>query len=119
MADLNLIIDPVGHRELQAASMREAQRSHILNRQVDQDMHIFVIPEPDDGWWCDHCDAAIDLEDGPILSVNNAALCHHCAPAHLDGVPRTDDETSVILPVCSCAACTPARHAALNPEGES
>jgi hypothetical protein len=117
MADLYLIVEPVGHRQHEGDTMREAQRNLAL--EDDQTIHLFVIPEPDDGWWCDHCDAAIDLEEGAIVSVNNSALCHHCAPKYLRHLPVTVDGSSVILPACSCAACTPIGQPRSNPKQRS
>jgi hypothetical protein len=105
MAETYLIVDPVGHRECEAQHMRETQRLNALKPDVEQNIEIFMILDADDGWWCDHCDRPIDLAEGPIVSVNNSALCHRCAPEHLHDAPRTPDGASVFLPVCACSAC--------------
>ncbi len=99
MVELYLITNPDGHREAEHAAMVS------LRGELGDSVFMVVVGEPGDGWWCDWCNAPLDVETGPILSVDDAALCTRCAREVLVDAPVVRIGSEVLLPVCRCEPC--------------
>ena len=103
--DVYLIVDPAAHRVAEAGAIERGEAEDVPDGWI---RIVMPIPLADD-WTCDYCNATIDLDDGPIVSVNEHALCHGCASTALRSSRHVRVGGDIILPVCPCRGCTPHR----------
>lgn len=111
MPDRYWIVKPIEHRK--------ADRVAMMKRQAELRPDVFVqmlIPDSDDEWVCDYCNAEIplfvQLEDETVVAVQvpcvgTNALCPDCASKE-EGFPNS------FRGVCVCDGCRPTQDPRLN-----
>jgi hypothetical protein len=90
------IIDPVGHR---IAEHHDAEMAEMAI--TDGTPFIFVTPASADEWYCDICNATIDITE-PVVAVDAHALCNSCAQPTLRTMSVNGRAT---LNICPCRPC--------------